>query len=121
MKDPFDNDELKRLNQTPAERLLDWAEENFKKHDYGPTRGKHVGYQLMSENEDLLFEFVQRLTNGDQQEIRKKLRVIEGQCRFLELVLEMFEPSYETESQARKRLDEQKRIRTAQRRIDPDM
>ena len=118
MRDPFDANELKRLNQTPVERLLDWVEENFKKHDYGPARGRQVGYQLMSENEDLLFAFVQRFSNEDQQDIRKKLRIIEGQCRFLEHVLEMLEPGYETNSQVRERLDEQKRLRTEQRRID---
>lgn len=44
MMDPFGSVELKRLNQTPAERLIDWAEENFKKHDYGPARGQQAGY-----------------------------------------------------------------------------
>ena len=57
---PFDPNELRHLNQRQAMRLLDWSEEKFKRHDYGPKRGRPVGYQLMSENEDDLFTFTQK-------------------------------------------------------------
>jgi hypothetical protein len=116
MTGPFGPDELKRLNQTAAERLLDWSEENFNRHDYGSKRGRPVGFDLFRNQEDDLYTFVQRLTEADQEEIRQKLRVIEGQRRFLELVLEMFEPGYETEKQTQERLAEQKRLRIEQKR-----
>jgi hypothetical protein len=105
----FDREELNRLNQTPAERLLDWAEENLKHHDYGPQRGRPVGYELMSAHEDELYTFAQGLTQEDQNRIRKVLRTLEGQCRLLELVLEMLEPGYETDSQIKERIARNKR------------
>ena len=109
MNSPFDLDELKRLNQTAAERLLDWAEDNFDSHDYGPERGRPVGFQLMSEHEDDLYTFMQRLTPEEQADIRRKLRLLEGQCHLLELVLEMLKPGYETHKQTLERLAEKKR------------
>jgi hypothetical protein len=105
----FDSEELNRLNQTPTERLLDWAEENFKHHDYGPKRGRAVGYELMSAHEDELYTFAQGLTQEDQNEIGQALRTLEGQCRLLELVLEMIEPGYETEKQVLERIDMNKK------------
>jgi len=105
----FDREELNRLNQTPAERLLDWAEENLKHHDYGPQRGRPVGYELMSAHEDELYTFAQGLTLEDQKGIRQALRTLEGQCRLLELVLEMLEPGYETDSQIKERIARNKR------------
>ena len=107
----FDREELDRLNQTPAERLLDWSDENFKRHDYGPERGRSVGYELMRDHEDELYTFAQGLTLEEQNEVRQKLRTLEGQCRFLELVLEMLEPGYETDSQAQNRIAEEKHKR----------
>ena len=116
MTSPFDPDELRRFNQTPAERFLDWSEEKFKRHDYGPKRGRPVGYQLMSENEDELFTFTQRLTPEEVHGIREKLRILEGQCHLLELTLEMLEPGYETVNQAKERMTEKKRLQAEQRR-----
>ncbi len=116
MRSPFDPEDLRRLNQTPAERLLDWSEEKFKRHDYGSKRGRPVGYQLMSENEDDLFTFTQKLTPEDIQGIRAKLRTLKGQCHLLELVLEMLEPGYETVNQAKERMAEKKRLQAEQRR-----
>jgi hypothetical protein len=118
MTDPFDSDELKRLNQTPAERLIDWAEENFRKHDYGPARGKQVGYQLMSENEDKLYAFIHSLSPEEQQEIGRKQRIIEGEPKFLELVLEMLEHGYETDSMLKARLAGRKQSQLIQKRSD---
>jgi hypothetical protein len=116
MRSPFDPEELRRLNQTPTERLLDWSEEKFKRHDYGPKRGRPVGYQLMSENEDDLFTFTQKLTPEDIQEIRAKLRILEGQCHLLELVLEMLEPGHETLNQTKERMTEKKRSQDERRK-----
>jgi hypothetical protein len=121
MTDPFGPDELKRLNQTAAERLLDWSEENFNRHDYGPEHGRSVGLELMRDHEDDLYAFAQRLTKADQDEIKQKLRVIDGQRRFLESVLEMFEPGYETEKQIQERLSEQKRLRVEKRSNEHDI
>ena len=115
MMDAFNPSNLKRLNQTPDERLLDWSEENFDTHDYGPERGGPVGLQLMSEHEDELYTFMQRLTPEEQEGIRRKFRVLEGQCQFLKLLLEMLEPGYETHKQTLERLAEKKRREMEQR------
>ena len=115
MTSSFDADELRRLNQTPAERLVDWAEEKFKQCDYGASKGRSVGFSLMSENEDMLFAFIRRLDQEELREIRQKLRILEGQCSLLEHALEMVEPGYETESQSQERLAVKKRLHAEQR------
>ena len=118
MNSAFNPDELKRLNQTAVERLLDWAEENFKRHDYGPKRGRPVGFQLMTENEDELYTFMQRLTPEEQEGIRRRLRLLEGQCHLLELLLGMLEPGYETTKQTQERLAVLKRRQMESRRSE---
>ena len=118
MNSPFDLDELKRLNQTAAERLLDWAEDNFDSHDYGPERGRPVGFQLMSEHEDELYTFMQKLTPDENGDIRRRLRLLEGQCHLLELLLEMLEQGYETSRQTQERLAALKRRQMESRRSE---
>ena len=81
------------------------------------NRGFYKGIPgFTRENEEELYTFAQRLTHVDQQEIRQKLRALEGQCRLLEGVLEMLEPGYETDSQLQERMDKKKQIPTGQRK-----
>lgn len=72
----------------------------------------------MSENDDRLYAFVHSLSLEEQQEIRQKQRITEGESRLLELALEMLKHGYETDSMLEARLAGRKQSQLIQKRSD---